>query len=629
MKLYYDRKSKDPTYFIQQGFRNGKKTSTRNVKRIGKHSELLAITDDPLAYAKQEVAKYNEELKNSKVSMDVTINFDERIKASEDIVSASTLKNIGYYYLQQIYHDLNIGSFFQKITEGRRFTFDPNLVNRFLCCARILAPASKRNTQIHLPDYYEEPHFDYVHILRTMDLMEEHYDDYIAHLYEQSTSIVKRNTTVCYYDCSNFYFEIESPDDDYIDEATGEIITGFRKYGKNKEHRPNPIVEMGLFMDADGIPLSMCLVPGNQNEQTTAIPLEKKLTAMLHNKNFIYCADAGLGSYNIRKFNSMGGKAFVVTQSIKKLSDTLQTAVFNDHDFRLLSTGQPVTLDMMHHFDRHDPENLALYQDKAFKVIPADNLVDLGLYEEKHYKNGKTRMVKAKGVLKQDLVITFSRKMMEYQRYIRNRQVERAKKLLERIDPETYKKGPHDVTRFIKRTSKGISGEKAADVYYLDEAMIAEEEKYDGFYAIATNLEISSRLPRQLEDVRQILDISAQRYKIEDCFRLLKTNFTARPIFHQNENRIKAHFMICYTSLLIFRLLQKKLDMAGFHFTPTDLIETLKNMNISDMEGICYKATYTGSQILTALGTIYPLSQLDHKYYQPKTLNKKFKKIST
>ena len=628
MKLYYDRKSKNPTYFIQQGFRNGKKTSTRNIKRIGRHSDLLAITDDPLAYAKNEVAKYNEEFKNSKVSMDVTINFDEKIKASEDIVSASTLKNIGYFYLQQIYHDLKIASFFQNVTDNRKITFDPNLVNRFLSCGRILYPASKRNTHIHLADYYEEPNFNYVHILRTMDLLEEHYDEYITHLYERSLHVTKRNTAVCYYDCSNFYFEIESPDDDYIDEETGEVMTGFRKYGASKEHRPNPIVEMGLFMDGDGIPLSMCLVPGNQNEQTTAIPLEKKLTRMLKNKTFIYCADAGLGSYNIRKFNSMGGKAFVVTQSLKKLSNVLQTAVFNDHDYRLLSSGQPVTLEWMHDFDRHDTKNHALYQDKAYKVIPADNLVDLGLYEEKHYKNGKTKLVKAKGLLKQDLVITFSRKMMEYQRFIRNRQIERAKKLLKNLDPETYKKGPHDVTRFIKRTSKGNSGEKAKDTYYLDETVIKEEEKYDGFYAIATNLEIRDHLPQQLEDVRQILDVSAQRYKIEDCFRLLKTNFTARPVYHQKEDRIKAHFMICYTALLIFRLLQKKLEKAGFHFSPGDIVETLKNMKITDMNGICYKATYNGSQILTALNTIYPLSQLDYKYYQPKTLNKKFKKIS-
>ena len=628
MKLYYDRKSKDPTYFIQMGFRNGKKTSTRNVKRIGKHSELLAITDDPLSYAIEQVAKYNEEIKNSKVPIELTIDVDEKIKATDELVSFSELKNIGYDYLQHFYHDLKIGKFLGNAASGSKITFDPNLVNRFLTCARILDPASKRRAHIHLSDYYEQPQFDYVHILRTMDILEENFDPYIRHLFEESSNIVKRNTSVCYYDCSNFYFEAESPDEDYVDEVTGEVIPGLRKYGISKEHRPDPIVEMGLFMDKDGIPLSMCLVPGNQSEQTTAIPLEEKLAKMLEGKKLIYCADAGLGSYHIRNFNSMGGRAFVITQSIKKLSAVLQEAVFNDCDYKLLSTGNETSIEKMKAFDKNDARNKELYLDKAFKVVSADNLIDLGLYEEKHYKNGKTKYVKAKGTLKQRLVITFSRKMMEYQRFIRNRQVERAESLLKNIDPEKYKKGPHDVTRFIKRTSRGKSGEKAEDEYSLDKKAIAEEEKYDGFYAIATNIDIGKNRPQELEDVKQILSISSERYKIEDCFRLLKTNFSARPVYHRNKPRIRAHFMICYTALLIFRLLQKKLELSGFHFTPNDIIETLQNMKVTDMEGILYKSTYKGSKILTALNTLFPLSQLDHKYYLPKDLNKKFKKIS-
>ena len=560
--------------------------------------------------------------------MEISIDFDEKIKASEDIVSASTLKNIGYFYLQQIYHDLEIARFFKDCTADRRITFDPNLVNRFLTCARILWPASKLHTHLHLQDYYEEPDFDYVHILRSMDIMEENYDAYIEHLYENSKKIVRRNTAVCYYDCSNFYFEVESPDDDYVDTVTGEIIKGFRKYGVSKEHRPNPIVEMGLFMDGDGIPLSMCLVPGNQSEQTTAIPLEQKLTKMLKGKKFIYCSDAGLGSYHIRNFNSMGGRSFIVTQSIKKLSDVLQQAVLNDCDYHLLSTGEKISLDAMEGFDKSDEKNISLYLDRAYKVIPANNLIDLGLYEEKQYKNGKTVQVKAKGVLKQSLIVTYSRKMMEYQRYIRNRQIERAKELLKNIDPETYKKGPHDVTRFIKRSSKGKNGEKATDRYFLDEEEIAKEEKYDGFYAIATNLDIDSRPDRRRADVEEILGISAQRYKIEECFRLLKTDFSSRPVFHRNEPRIKAHFMICYTGLLIFRILQKKLELEKFHFTSDNILETLRNMQVTDIEGMFYRSTYKGSKVLTALNTIYPLSQLDHKYYLPKTLNKKFKQIS-
>lgn len=618
MKLNYDRKSKDPTYFIQQGFRNGKKTTTKNVVRIGKHSELLKITDDPLAYAKQQVEAYNEKAKqNNKVSMEVSIDFSEKVKITNDLASSSTLLNIGYFFLQQLYHELSIDSFFQKVTANSKITFDPNLVNRFLTYARILEPDSKLGTFDHLCSYYEKPNFNYIHIFRTMDIMAQNYDEYISHLFEYSNKIVKRNTAVCYYDCSNYYFEIDSNDDDYIDEVTGETIKGLRKYGVSKEHRPNPIVEMGLFMDGNGIPLSMCITSGSDNEQTTAIPLEQKLIKMFHGKQFIYCADAGLGSFNIRNFNSMGGRAFIVTQSIKKLSDTLQKAVFNDCDYKLLSDDTPVTLAAMKSFDKNNEDNRELYNDRAYKIILADHAYDLGLYEEKVCKNGSIRKVKSKAVIKQRIIITFSRKMMEYQRFIRNRQISRAKQLLKNLDPETYKKGPNDITRFIKRESSTNSGESVTDRYVLNQSLIEEEEKYDGFYAIATNLE---------DNAKDILEISSKRYKIEDCFRVMKTNFCARPIYHQNRDRIIAHFMICYTALLIYRLLENKLDKCGTHFSIDNIIETLRNMQVANVSDMYYMSTYNGSDICTALNNSFDL-ELDKKYYQPKELNKKIKKI--
>ena len=618
MKLWYDKKSKDPNYFIQMGIRNGKKTTTKNVARIGRHSELLKITDDPLAYAKEQVKKYNEEYQiQNRMSLEIKVDFAEKIKAANAANSKSTLFNIGYFFLQQFYHDPDIGSFFRSATAGMKNEFDPNLVNRFLTYSRILHPDSKLGTYQNLDRYYEQPEFDYVHILRTMDILLEHYEDYISHFYNASCRIVKRDTSVCFYDCSNYYFEIESDDDDYADEVTGETIKGLRKYGPSKEHRPNPIVEMGLFMDKDGIPLSMCITSGSDNEQTTAVPLEKQLTKMFKGKKFIYCADAGLGSLNIRNFNSMGGRAFVVTQSIKKLSGALRQAVFNDTGYRLLSTDEPATIQDMKAFDKHSPENKDLYNDRIYKIIPADKAFDLGLYEEKVCKNGTVRKIKSKAIVPQKVIVSFSRKMMEYQRHIRSRQIERAKKLLKNLDPDTYKKGPHDVTRFIKRTSSAKSGESVTDNYELDLDVIKGEEKYDGFYAVATNLD---------DPAKDILGISANRYKIEDCFRVMKTNFSARPVFHQKRERIIAHFMICYTALLIYRLLEKKLDMYGTHFTVNNIIETLDSMDVANVEDMCYMSTYTSSRVCTALNAVTGLG-LDKKYYQPKELNKKIKKI--
>ena len=618
MKLNYDKKSKDPTYFIQKGFRIGSKTTTKNIARIGKHSELLMITDDPLAYAREQVAKYNREEKEGRVSMEVKIDFNEKIKITNNSASSSSSLNIGYFFLQQLYHRLAVGSFFKEVTADSGITFDPNLVNRFLIYDRILYPGSKLNSLRHLNRYYEQPSFDYQHIHRTLDIMAAHYDEYISRLYDSSCGIVRRNTSVCYYDCTNFYFETESPDEDYLDEVTGELVKGLRKYGISKQHQPAPLVEMGLFMDADGIPLTMCLASGSDNEQTTAVPLEKKLTKMLHGKKFIYCADAGLGSLNIRNFNSMGGRAFIVTQSVKKLSADLKQAVFNDYGYRLLSDDSPVSVRSLKEFDKSDPDKRPLYLDRAYKAIPADKAIDLGFYEEKILKNGKKKRVKSPAIVPQSVIITFSRKMMEYQRTIRNRQIERAKKLLKNMDPETYKKGPSDVTRFIKRIQNGSDEGKTGKSYGIDQALIDEEEKYDGYYAIATNLG---------ESAKEIVSISSQRYKIEDCFRIMKTDFSGRPVFHHTREHITAHFMICYTALLIYRLLEKKLDDKEMHFPIGPVIETLQNMAVTNIEDMCYKSTYTGSQVLTALNAVFDL-QLDRQYYQPKELNKKIKKIS-
>jgi len=588
------------------------------VKTIGKHSELLSITDDPLSYAKKEVEKFDREYKEGKVEISFKIDFEEKLTHTGDTVSISSALNIGYFILQRIYHDLKLDEFFEGVSNTTRATFDCNTINRFLTFARVLNPASKLDTFEKLETYYEQPSFDYQHILRFMDVLERNYDVYLEHLFHNSGNIVKRDTSVCYFDCTNYYFESEGEDGEYVDEATGEVLPGLRRYGRSKDHKPNPLVQMGLFMDGKGIPISMCVTPGADNEQTCAIPLEKKIITMFQGRKFIYCADAGVGSLDIRKFNSMGGRAFIVTQSIKKLSDQLQDAVFNDYDYKRLSNNARASIEHMKIFDRFDKDNRVLYDDKVYKVINADKAVDLGLFEDKILKNGKTQKVKSKALLPQRIIITFSRKAMEYQRYIRNAQIERAKKILAYKNVEDVKKGSNDVKRFIKRTSVGQHGEKASDHYTIDRALIDREEKYDGFYAVATNLD---------DDVKAILDISDNRYKIEDCFRILKTNFGARPAFHRDRKRIIAHFMICYTALLIYRLLENKLDQHGTHFTTDNILETLRNMNVVNIKDAFFAAAFTASKVCTAFNAIFGMG-LDKKFYQPKELNKKLKKIS-
>lgn len=612
MKLYYDKRLKDPTYYIQQGFRNGKKTTTKNIKRLGKHSELLLIMDDPLEYAKNEVKKMNEEYRSGRSEFIVTMDFNERIPSTDSPCSNSTSLNIGYLYLKDIYAKLNLSDFFKSVSSDRKITYDCNKICQFLTYARTLDPASKYGTYDKLDTYYEKPQVEYQHMIRFLDILDRNSDQYLKHLFDNSENIVKRDTSVMYYDCTNYFFETEKPDEEIVDEVTGEIILGLRQFGISKENKTSPIVEMGLIMDSRGIPISMCIHPGNTNEQLTAVPLEKEVIKMTGNKKFIYCADAGLGSYNIRKFNDMGGRAYIVTQSVKKLGQEIKDIVFNDSNYRLLSNDDAITLKEMRTFNKKDANNLSLYNDFAYKVIPANTAMDTGLYEEKVYKNGRTKKVKAKGTLHQYIIVTFSRKMMEYQRTIRERQLERAKKLLRLKDPEKIKKGPNDIRRFLKNTSSDTAN------YVLDMDKIHEEEKYDGFYAVATNLDDSAK---------DILAVAQNRYKIEDCFRIMKTNFDARPVFLRKPERIRAHFLICYTALLIYRLMECKLDDNLTHVTTSNLIKTLRNMNVVNMDDMYYKSIYSGSQALDALERCFEL-QLNRKYYRPSDLNKIVKKYS-
>ena len=621
MKLSYNKNAKDPIYYVQHGFRNGGKATTVNIERIGKHSELLKITDDPLAYARARVEEYNVMHKKGTLPIQFNVDFSSSVKNSDAIYSKSTSKNVGYFFLQEIYQALELKKYFKEITEHRKMTFNCNTINRFLVYGRILDPRSKLGTFDRLDTYYENPDFEYQHILRFMDVLADNFKGYIEHLFKASNNVIKRNTTVCYYDCTNFYFETDDADTEYVDPVTGEIIHGLRQFGISKEHRPNPIVQMGLFMDGNGIPISMCLNPGNQNEQVSAIPAEKEMIRMFDNSSdFIYCADAGLSSIEIKEFNNRCNRKFVVSQSIKgkKVPKAVSEAALNDMDFRLLSSGKPVSLEMLQNFDKHNASLRNLYDDIAYKVIPVEYDIETGLLE----KDSSGKLKKVTGTLKTSLVVTFSRKMMEYQRHVRSSQIERAERLVKNNSLDSSEKVPDDVKIFIKQKEIMDDNNKIIkSSYEMDYDRIRKEEMFDGFYAISTNFEIES-----IEDVREILNINKQRYKIEECFRVMKSYFDSRPAFHHLDNRIVAHFVICYTALLVYKLLEVKLEKQGYHFTVDQILETLKNMKVENIHDLFYKACYTGSDVLTALNRVFPLD-LDKENYRPKDINKKIRDL--
>ena len=617
MYLVYDKNSKDPIYYIQTGIRlNKTKTTTRTIERVGKHSELLLEHADPLAYAIERVNTLKKQLNESTLTVETEIDFNKPLPPNHNNVPSDYVINVGCLYIRSVYKTLGLDSFFKKITGDSKIKYDPSNSWLFTITNQIMNPASKLSMSNKTDKYIGFENVEYQHILRTMDLINKHYDKYIEHLYINSQKITARDTSVFYYDCTNYYYEIEYPDDDYQDPITGEIIKGYRKYGVSKEHRPNPIVEMGLIIDKSGLPVTMCLHPGNSNEQTTAIPLENTVIKLTKNKPFVYCADGGLGSYNIRKFNSMHGRHFVVTQSIKKMKQQFQEAVFNDFDYRLLSNNKGISINDLKSMD---PKKMDLdeykkyYTDFAYKEFPAYHSEDLGLYDDKSVKKGKT---KDKLVLEQKVIVLFSLKSMAYQREIRNRQIERAKAKLKNLDPTTYKKGQNDFTRFIKR----VNGVDKKNDFVIDEDLIRKEEKYDGFTAIATNYKAS---------INEILEIQKTRYRIEESFRILKTEFKARPAYHFTHDRIKAHFTECFTALLVFRLLEKELIEYGvktfstkdskWHATVQEIIETLNRINVTKTNGYYYQATYSDSKILKCLSDRFGID-LRKQYYMEKNL---------
>ena len=450
----------------------------------------------------------------------------------------------GYLFLQSIYYQMQMNKICRKLKQRHKFKYDINAILSDLIYARILEPCSKRSSYKAASEFLEKPSYELHDVYRALDVLGAECDLIQAEVYKNSPFMGQRNDKVLYYDCSNYYFEIEQED-------------GSKKYGKSKEHRPNPIIQMGLFMDGDGIPLAFSLFPGNANEQTSLKPLEKKVLGDFGCQKFIYCSDAGLGSESIREYNHMGERAYIVTQSIKKLKKEEKEWALNPQGFKRVSDDKPVDI----------------------TKLPED---DKGLY----YKDEPYTTKK----LHQRLIITYSPKYALYQKSIRNKQVERAQKMLDSGKTKKNRKNPNDPARFIGKMAVTKEGETADIKQYLDEDKIAEEAQYDGLYAVCTDL-----LDDEVDD---ILKVSEGRWKIEECFRIMKTDFTARPVYLRDENRIKAHFLICFLGLTVYRYLEKKLDLK---YTCEELLDTLKAMNFAGIQEQGFIPLYRRESITDAL----------------------------
>lgn len=513
-------------YIIKDVNRNGKRT-TKIVEKLGKLNDIKnrANGEDPFVWLNNYVNKLT--IKEKEGTREIIKTYSPSKVIDKD---NQNLFNGGYLFLQNIYYDLKINNICEDITNRYQFKFDLNSILSNLVYSRIIYPSSKLKTLELSKNYLEQPNFKYNDILRALEIIANEFDFIQSELYKNSSKYSNRNNKVLYYDCTNFFFEIEEEDD-------------FRKYGKSKENRPNPIVQMGLFMDGDGIPMALDITPGNTNEQVTLKPLEKKIIDDFDTSKFVVCTDAGLASTTNRKFNNTNDRRFITTQSIKKLKDFLKEwALDLTKGWKLYGSDKTYNISKL----REDDELIKSYYDKTF-------------YKE--------RWIKEDG-LEQRLIVTFSVKYQEYQKHIRNNQVNRALKMIESNPTKLGKVRQNDPKRFITTISTTQNGEVAEERHYeLNEDTIKNEALYDGLYAVCTNLE---------DSVEDIIKINHNRWEIEESFRIMKSEFKSRPVFLSREDRIKAHFITCFLALVIFRYLEKKLDNK---YTICEIIETLKNMN--------------------------------------------------
>ena len=466
--------------------------------------------------------------------------------------------NVGYLFLEKIYNELNIKAICETIQNTYQFHFDLNEILSYLVYARIIYPSSKLETFKQCQNFLQQPHFKLHDEYRALSYIAKNMDDIQEKLFYNSKQVTNRNSRVIYYDCTNYFFEIDEEDD-------------IRKYGINKQHQPKPQVGMGLFMDGDGLPLSCNIYPGNMNEQKTLIPEENKIIKnfKLDNTKIILCTDAGLASDEIKKFNIVDNRGFVITQSLKKLKDCYKEKIFDSSDWRIAG-------------DLKNIYNLET-------IVNDENL------KEKHYETLFYKIIETETKsVKQDLIVTFSFKYFDYNRNIRNNQIERAKKSIETNQVTRKGKNQNDYRRFIDTLNSTDNGEIAENTTYsINQDVIEEEEKYDGYYALTTNL---------IGDINEILKIVKGRWEIEESFRIMKSDFLARPVNLSREDRIKAHFMICFISLFIYRILEKKLD---YKYTTSQILNTLKNMYMIEHKGLGYEPVYERNNITDDLHEIF------------------------
>jgi len=560
-------KSKNSTslYVIKSTYENGVHSS-KIVEKLGTVKELSQKLDgqDPIEWAKKYIAELNQKEKEEK--LDVLVKYSPSKVITKDEQRSF---NGGYLFLQQIYYQLGLHKICKEILEKYKCRYDLNSILSRLIYGRIIFPSSKLATYQLSTRFIEQPNFELQHVYRALEVIAKESDFIQSSLYNNSLKISRRNTGVLYYDCTNYFFEIEQED-------------GNRQYGPSKDHKPNPIVQMGLFMDGDGVPLAFSINKGNTNEQLTLKPLEKKILSDFDLSKFIVCTDAGLASISNRKFNDKEERAFITTQSIKKLKAHLKKWALDPNGWYLSNDEKTYDISKL---DEEKDKNKMFYKERWMK----------------------------ENDLEQKIIVTYSIKYKDYQKKIRNSQIERAQKTIDSNPTKIKKHNQNDYKRFIRKTNCTPDGEIAEkEIYTIDTEVIAKEEAFDGFYAVCTNLE---------DEAAEIIKVNNRRWEIEECFRIMKSEFKARPVYLSRDDRIEAHFTTCFISLIIYRLLEKKL---GEKYTCSEIIKGLKDMNFYKIKGEGFVPTYTRTDFSDDLHEVFDF-RTDYQIINTRKIKKIFK----
>lgn len=567
MRLKHNKTAKGNCYYIIRSvYKNGRNTS-ETVEKLGYPEEIKEKYQcaDPYQWMQDRLDKLNEmEELERKIKILVPYSQTDRIEKGQ-----TQCYNVGYLFLQQIYYQLKLDLISNRISKEYNFQYDLNEILSRLVYGRILYPASKLSTYRQSQELLETPSFEYHQVVRALSVLAKEFYPIQSELYKNSSEIIARKTGVLYYDCTNFFFEIEA-EDNISNEEADRLDIAARKYGTSKQHQPSPVVEMGMLMDYSGIPLAICLNRGNQNEQPTLIPLEKKIMEDFQLSKFVICTDSGLSSLDNKKYNNFGERSFITTVSIKKMKK-------EDIEWCLDPEGWRLSGDEKHTYNIRELENTEEDRIKNHDKI---------FYKERYIEDyDEDRDIP----FKYSRIITFSLKYRDFLAAKRNGQIDRAVKAIAAGEKAVETKNAQDFRRFIQKSVRGSKGQKARITYMLDEAAIAEEARFDGFYATETNL---------LDDVSAVLSVAKGRWEIEESFRIMKNDFHSRPVYLSRNDRIKAHFLTCFISLLILRILEKKL---GNQYTCDTILETLRNMRMTKAKDIGYVPSYTRTDVTDSL----------------------------